>query len=183
MKINGAMLAGCRSVIVPHQNIDSVIRELVYDSSIDCKNIYGKRVAFIYYSEKENAYILLIRTKPTNNVDSSIQSFDVSIINSTAYYDNYTDQVPSLYRIKLNINALIDPNIGLDITLFEDVKLSDLMRDHFVIIAEEKIPNIYYYMVTAKQIYEYDMDIITATIDEIKEIHYDGIDIKTDKDK
>lgn len=178
MKINGAMLAGCRSVIVPVQNIDDVIKELVYDSSIDCKNSYGKRVAFIYYSDKEQSYILLIRTKPTNDVDPILQSFDVNIVESSKYYDNYDNDVPCLYRIKLNLTSLIDPNIGLDIILFGDVGLSDLLRDHFVIIAEEKIPQIYYFMIMAKQIYEYDMDIIHANIDKITQIHYDGIELK-----
>lgn len=183
MKINGAMLAGCRSVIVPYQNIDHIIKELVYDSSLDCKNELGKRIAFIYYSIKEKSYILLVRTKPYNDINQSLKSFDICIIESKIHYNDYSDDVPSLYKINLNINInnLINNKDGLNIILFDNITLCQLMRTHFVILAMEQIPHIYYFMVMAKYVYETDENTIECYIDELNDINYDGNKIIEDK--
>ena len=85
MKINGAMIAGCRSVVAPFENVNDLVREIVYENSIDVKNVYGKRLAFIYYSEIDSCYVLLVRTSPQNEeidftkTDIKISAFDMNV--------------------------------------------------------------------------------------------------------
>jgi DNA polymerase III delta prime subunit len=180
MKINGGRLAGCRSIIIPKQNIDDMIKEIVYDNSIDCKNVKGHRVAFIYYCDKEQSYMLLVRTRPNNYINDNAASFDVHIDEGSEWYDEYTnDAMPSLYRVRLNIDKLITPDTGLNIVLFDDVRLVDIMRSHFVIIALASIPEIYYYMVKSKQVYENTGE-VDNKMEVIGDLYYDGIELNKD---
>jgi ATP-dependent Lon protease len=95
MKINGAMHAGCRSIVSPIENIDDVLREIVYENSIDVKNEHKKRLAFIYYCEKEQSYILLVRSSPSNekkyddDQNIKLSAFDINVDYGKVEYLNY----------------------------------------------------------------------------------------------
>ena len=161
MKVNGSIDAGCRAVIAPQQNYSDIIKELVSENSIDVKNEFAKRCAFIYYSDYDQCFILLVRTKPTNTVNNNLSSFDVNIEEgNVSYLTDFNIDVPSIYKIKLSHlssqSDLINPTYGLNIKLINDITLKDVMNSHFLIIALENIYDIYYFMVMAKHIYNKD---------------------------
>lgn len=175
MKINGAIQGGCRSVIIPLQNTNDMLRELINENSIDVKNVIYKRCAFIYYSDTDNCYMLLIRSNSHNN---SISSFDINIIEGNSHYiTTFDDTIPIVFKIKLttlcNKTDLINPSIGLNIILFDTIPLSYIMKNYFTVFALENIFEIYYLMVMAKYIYDIDIPLV-ATIDSITDIQYDG---------
>jgi hypothetical protein len=158
MKVNGAIDAGCRAVIAPSQNITDILREIVSENSIDVKNEFGKRCAFIYYSEVDECYTLLVRTKPTNTSKDNLSSFDVNIEEGiSTYLTDFDMDVPSIYKIKLvhlkEQGDLLNPKNGLNIELINGISLKDIMKSHFLILALENIYEIYYFMVMAKHVY------------------------------
>jgi hypothetical protein len=164
MKVNGAMLAGCKSVVAPSQNTADVLREIISENSIDVKNELKKRCAFIYWSEQDKCYVLLVRTKPTNNTNKNISSFDINIEEGNEnYLLDFEIDVPSIYKIKLSNfteqNNLINPSYGLDVKLINNITLRYIMETHFLILAMENIYEIYYYMVMAKRVYNVDSDL------------------------
>ena len=163
MKVNGAIDAGCRAVIAPSQNITDILREIVSENSIDVKNEFGKRCAFIYYSEVDECYTLLVRTKPTNTSKDNLSSFDVNIEEGISdYLTNFYMDVPSIYKIKLlhlKEGDLLTPTYGLNIELIDGISLKDIMKSHFLILALENIYEIYYFMVMAKHVYNIGSDL------------------------
>jgi len=164
MKVNGAMLAGCKSVVAPSQNTADILREIISENSIDVKNELKKRCAFIYWSEQDKCYVLLVRTKPTNNTNKNISSFDINIEEGNEnYLLDFEIDVPSIYKIKLSNfteqNNLINPLYGLDVKLINNITLRYIMETHFLILAMENIYEIYYYMVMAKRVYNVDSDL------------------------
>jgi ATP-dependent Lon protease len=203
MKINGAMQGGCRSVVIPKENVKDLINEIVYENSIDVKNTYQKRLAFIYYSESEKSYMMLVRTSPQNDIHKSddeikISSFDINIPHGEKDFllvdhksnNNYTFKhayVPSLYKLKLDVeNRLIDPNYGLNIKIYDNVTLADVMRSHFVVLGLENIDEIYYYMVMAKHVLDDPnvKEIKTIDVACIETVSLDGITkVKDQKSK
>ena len=164
MKVNGAIDAGCRSVIAPTQNITDILREIVSENSIDVKNEFGKRCAFIYYSDVDECYTLLVRTKPTNTTKDDLSSFDVNIeYGIPEYLTDFCIDVPSIYKIKfshLNKHSdLLNHINGLNIKLINNITLKDIMKSHFLILALENIYEIYYFMVLAKHVYNSNSDL------------------------
>jgi hypothetical protein len=193
MKINGAIIGGCRSVIAPDENKNDIIREIVYENSIDVKNEVGKRIALIY--KENNEYYLLVRTSPKNDNNTSdnkikLCAFDINAEFGKAEYLKVnedctkfveTNEVPALYKLRLDLdtNILIDPTKGLGITIAKCtdntyITLAELMKTHFVVLSLENINEIYYYMVMSKYVYENKQ--INKVIDEVnlKNIEYDG---------
>jgi ATP-dependent Lon protease len=203
MKINGAIIAGCRSVVAPDENKQDIIRELVYENSIDVKNEVEKRVAFIY--KENNSYILLVRTSPqndknVNNEKIKLCAFDINVEYGKPEYLKVTEDhskfvetdVPSLYKLKLNLvnDTLIDPSEGLGKNIIvydtEDkskhkhghnakyITLADIMKTHFVVFSLEHINEIYYYMVMSKHVYNGEK--LSEIIDpvNIEYIEFDG---------
>ncbi len=202
-KINGMIVAGGRSVVAPAENTNDVYTEIVNENSINCKNEPGKRIAFIYYSEFEKSWILLIRTRPDSVTNMSVSSFDVNITKAT-YFDimnkeSYLDtHINPIIKLKLNgvtnsHNGLLDNGLDHHIHTFTDIstgtsqhiKLLDIMNNYFTVICMENIFDIYKYLVLSKRIYEpqfynetdFDYSDITWSNDKIQdEIHYDGIE-------
>jgi hypothetical protein len=175
MKINGSIIAGCRSIIIPTDNIVDVIKEIVNENSIDVKNEYGKRLCFIYYSDIDKCFNLLVRTKPYNTLKDNLSSFDVNVEEGNSdYLIDFDLEVPSIYKIKLdNCSKYIINHVdGLNIKLINDVSLRDVMKNHIVVLAMENIYEIYYYMVMAKHVYSTDEHNII--IDKITDITFDG---------
>jgi len=178
MKVNGSIEAGCRAVIAPTQNTIDILREIISENSIDVKNEYGKRCAFIYYSDADCCYNILIRTKPTNTARYNLSSFDVNIEEGKPeYLTDFTIDCPSIYKIKLNNlksqSDLINTTYGLNIKLINDICLKDIMKNHFLILALENIYEIYYFMVLSKHIYNAESSLSEDSF-------YNNLNIKSD---
>ena len=206
MKMNGAMQGGCRSAVIPHENIKDMLNEIAYENSVDVKNTYGKRLAFIYYSEIEKSHILFVRSSPNNyNADTNknikLGAFDINVpfgkyeyLNVEFSNDSYEFNeinVPALYKYKLSgiKNNIIDPQFGLNIKLFDDddITLSDIMKSHFLILGLENINEIYYYMVMSKYVFDNDQKVIEVKtivdIANVDRVELDGIAKSTDSNK
>lgn len=188
MKVNGALYAGCRGVIAPTQNINNIYNELVNQNSIDVENKLGERCAFVYYSEYDKCFILLIRAKPSDILDNNLSTFDINITSGTyKQLTTFTDDVPSLFKYKLKTitkeSDLINPKKGLDVELVKDGRkkpytLRKLMTEYFTIFALENIPQIYYLMVMAKHVYNPELcSEYTNIIDTIKDVEFDGVEL------
>jgi hypothetical protein len=186
MKINGAMQAGCRSVVIPKENTKNLLKEIIYENSIDVKNEYQKRLAFIYYSEFDKSYMMLVRSCPYNKSDDNnkLSAFDVNVPFGKPEYllsaDNkyVNEDVPSLFKLKLSVNdILIDPKKGFNINICDKISLSDVMTSHFVVLGLENIYEIYYYMVMAKYVFDGTYNNTTKTIDvaTTEHVELDGI--------
>jgi len=179
MKINGAMQGGLRSVIIPKENTMDFINELVYENSINVKNSYGQRIAFIYYSEQDNSYMLLVRTSPSSNqkntnnndnkkpkkslnVNVDIGKYEYLLCNENNKFIN--EDVPTLYKIKLG-STLIEPKKLNEIKLFtnNDFTLEDVMKSHFTIFALENINEIYHFMIKAKDVFNSEPNYCEST--------------------
>ena len=198
MKINGSLEAGCRCVIAPAQNTIDILREIISENSIDVKDEFGKRCAFIYHSDVDDCYNILVRTKPTNISKDNLSSFDVNIeVGIPEYLTDLTLDSPSIYKIKLpnfkKSSDLINPTYGLNINLINNIKLKDIMKNHFLILALENIYEIYYFMVISKHIYNSESTLFEdsfyntlninsdlATIDKPLDVIFDGNKISSD---
>ena len=181
MKINGAMQGGLRSVIIPKENTNDFINELVYENSIDVKDEPCKRIAFIYYCDKEKNYVILIRTAPSinsklnlNKSSSENRSLNVNVDVGNSSFLNMSEDnkntVPVLYKIILKKLKLITPDDLSKIDLVDGITLKYIMNSYFTVLALENIDEIFHYMISAKNVFNPDWH----TIDTIEEQLYDG---------